>query len=195
MKSEQESQWREESVTEEVRRNLWIIYTRWDYDFIQGRAHTQPPLFPLSFSHWAFIFSSLTKINVDNFIKFFQLNIFTFCFTCHHRWRREKERKEQKMEGDPSFSPYKPVYWTGKQHRYVFVYFLHLKRVCLTVCWQGCDLKSVFILCFFCLFVFLLQTGDISASVRNSLSDDFSSVFSVRPDRNSSDASSCWMRW
>lgn len=108
-----------------------------------------PHTTPHSFSHWAFIFSSLTKINVDNFINFFQLNIFTSCFTCHHRWRREKERKEQKMEGDPSFSPYKPVYWTGKQHRYVFVHFLHLKRVCLTVCWKGCDLKSVFILCFF----------------------------------------------
>lgn len=118
-----------------------------------------PHTTPLSFSHWAFIFSSLTKINVDNFINFFQLNIFTSCFTCHHRWRREKERKEQKMEGDPSFSPYKPVYWTGKQHRYVFVHFLHLKRVCLTVCWKGCDLKSVFILCFFfvCLFFFCRQ--------------------------------------
>lgn len=114
---------------------------------------------------------------------------------CHHRWRREKERKEQKMEGDPSFSPYKPVYWTGKQHRYAFVYFLHLKRVFDRLLARLWFKVCVHFMGFFRLFVCLLQRGNISASVRNSLSDDFSSVFSVRPDRNCSDASSCWMRW
>lgn len=65
--------------------------------------------------------------------------------------------------------------------------------LCAVVCVcspTGC----VCLLCEVCI-LFFLQRGTISASVRNSPLDDFSSVFTVRPDLNCNDASSYWMQW
>lgn len=176
-----------EKFTEEVRRNLWIIYTHWDCDFIQGERPFTNPFLPLLLGNTPWYFSSLVKVSYENFLKSCHFKICPICLCVVTGGGGKRKGRSKKWKEILRFPHISQCVELGK---------IIGRFSCSLLIWRGCVWMLVFpnapcwVVCFF--YFLLLQRGIMPASVTSSLLDGFSFVFTVRPNPTCNDAFSCW---